>query len=235
MKQYVLYTVIFLSLFCQTIAQKNIVFIGDSITDGKWGQECDGTRNTDDMNHIFGHGYMFLCASEYMAIYPDMDLSFYNRGISGNTINDLEARWKTDVLDLNPDVLSVLIGINDILNAQGLVDTIAFEKTYRSLLERSRKQNPNLTILLGEPFCEQGFRIDSEGKSRKMCEALSRCVQRIATDYNAVFIPYQNMFDVLCAQPQGTNYWIWDGVHPTPAGHFKMAELWKKAFEKQKY
>lgn len=207
--------------------QKRIVFIGDSITDGKWGYECDGSRNPDDMNHIFGHGYMFLCASQYMAEYPNLEYVFYNRGISGNALNDLAQRWSVDALALNPDVLSVLVGINDILNNNLVVDTIAFEKQYRELLAQSRAKNPNVRIVLGEPFCEAGFRLDSAGLARKQCEALSRAVERIVKDYNAVFVPYQAMFDALC-KTGDVSYWIWDGVHPTPAGHYKMAELWMK-------
>lgn len=225
MKRYVcllcciLYTIL-------TFAQKKVLFIGDSITDGKWGYECDGSRNTDDLNHIFGHGYMYLCASQYMSEYPNR-YTFYNRGVSGNTISDLENRWIHDVLDINPDVISILVGINDVLNNNFKVDTLVFEKTYRSLILSCRQKNPAIQILIGEPFCEQGFRIDAEGTARRMCETLSRIVQRIAKDLNVVFIPYQKMFDDLCKDGE-VSYWIWDGVHPTPAGHYKMAQLWKQ-------
>lgn len=217
---------------CSIFAQKCILFIGDSITDGKWGFECDGTRNTEDMNHIFGHGYMYLLASQFMAEYPNLQLHLFNRGISGNSIDDLAARWQKDALDLEPDLLSVLVGINDILNHDLRPDTIAFEQKYRELLTQSRAQNPSLRIVLGEPFCEQGFRLDSDGVGRTYCEALSRAVQRIAKDFDATFVPYQSMFDELCKSGNIT-YWIWDGVHPTPAGHYKMAELWQKCVGKK--
>lgn len=223
-----IYSFIFLFAMGISLNAQKILFIGDSITDGKWGYECDGTRNTDDMNHIFGHGYMYLIAAKYMAVYPDSAMQFYNRGISGNTVKDLAERWDSDVLSVNPDVLSVLIGINDVLNDNPSVDTVAFEKMYREILTKSRTQNPNLVILLGEPFCENGFRVDSEGVIRKKCEALSRAVQRIANDFDARFIPYQAFFDKLCKESSNTSYWIWDGVHPTPAGHYKMSVLWEQ-------
>lgn len=221
-------TILFVSI--SLFAQK-ILFIGDSITDGKWGQECDGTRNTEDWNHIFGHGYMYICAAEFMAEYPELHLEFYNRGISGNTIDDVSKRWKTDALDINPDVLTILIGINDVLNNNLKPDTLAFEKKYRDLLTQSRKQNPNLLIIIGEPFCEQGFRVDNEGVARKSCEALARATKRIAADFNAVYLPFQSKFDDVCKTNERyyktpSTYWIWDGVHPTPAGHYKMAEMW---------
>ncbi len=224
---------LFLALLCATIslsisAQKRVLFIGDSITDGNWGTNCNGERNLGDMNHIFGHGYMFLCASYYMSLYPNEQLQFFNRGISGNTVSDLEKRWQTDALDLEPDILSVLIGINDIICSNGQpVDTLAFEQKLRNLLSQSLQKNPNLKIVLGEPFCEDGFRVDKEGYVRTTCEALARSVRRIATDFDAVFLPYQSMFDDLCSR-QSTEYWIWDGVHPTPAGHYRMAEMWKE-------
>lgn len=226
----ILFIVGILAISFSLSAQK-ILFIGDSITDGKWGQECDGTRNTEDWNHIFGHSYMYICAAQFMAEYPELQLEFFNRGISGNTIDDLGKRWKSDVLNINPDVLTILVGINDVLNAESKLDTIAFEKKYRELLTQSREQNPQLLILIGEPFCEQGFRIDKDGMMRKNCEALSRATKRIATDFNAIFLPFQSMFDNDCKTNKTyydtpTTYWIWDGVHPTPAGHYKMAEMW---------
>ena len=207
-------------------AQCRVLYIGDSITDGNWGTNCNGERNLWDQNHIFGHGYMYLCASQYMGRYPSGGLEFYNRGISGNTIYDLEKRWKKDALDIGPDVLSVLVGINDvILSKDGLVDTVAWEAKYRELLDLSVARNPDLLIVIGEPFCETGFRLDGEGRMESACHALSRACWRIAKDYSAVFLPYQKMFDELCSQ-NGVPYWIWDGVHPTPAGHYRMAQMW---------
>ena len=88
-----------------------ILFQGDSITDGNRG------RSTDP-NHILGHGYVFIIAAKYGAAFPERNLDFMNRGISGNTVLDLEKRWQKETLDLKPDVLSVLIGVND--NGRGV-------------------------------------------------------------------------------------------------------------------
>src|SRR4051812_48620278 len=79
-----------------------ILFQGDSITDGNRGR-------TSDPNHILGHGYQFIIAAKYGAAYAEKELVFLNRGVSGNTVPDLERRWQTDTLDLKPDVLSILI------------------------------------------------------------------------------------------------------------------------------
>lgn len=210
-------------------SQRRVLFIGDSITDGNWGTNCNGERNLTDMNHIFGHGYMYLCASYFMGAFPERGYEFFNRGISGNTIVDLEKRWQTDALDLHPDILSVLVGINDIILNNGQdVDTVAFEAKYRALLDKSLAENPSLVIVLGEPFWQQGFRVDTEGFVERNCLALARATRRIANDYNAIFLEYQPMFDALCSKGNIT-YWIWDGVHPTPAGHYRMSRMWIEA------
>src|SRR5580693_2752855 len=83
-----------------------ILFQGDSITDGNRGRSLDP-------NHILGHGYAFIIAAKFGAAFPEANLEFFNRGVSGNTVLDLEKRWQKDTLDLRPDVLSILIGVND--------------------------------------------------------------------------------------------------------------------------
>ena len=82
------------------------MFQGDSITDGNRGRSADP-------NHILGHGYVFIIAAKYGAAFPEAKLDFMNRGVSGNTVLDLEKRWQKDALDLKPDLLSILIGVND--------------------------------------------------------------------------------------------------------------------------
>ena len=125
------------------------LFQGDSITDGNRG------RN-DDPNHILGHGYCFAVSSRIGADFPQYGFQFINRGISGNTVSDLEKRWQTDTLDLKPDVLSLLVGINDVNalvdNRENAMDAKAFEATYRKLLSSCREQNPRSFNCVGAPF-----------------------------------------------------------------------------------
>ena len=132
--------------------EKNLIilFQGDSITDGNRG------RNNDP-NHIMGHGYAFSVASRVGADFPASQLTFYNRGISGNRVPDLKNRWQTDTLDLKPDVLSVLVGINDasrLISSQTTEkpDYDLFETTYRDILSQSKKQNPETLFVLCLPF-----------------------------------------------------------------------------------
>jgi lysophospholipase L1-like esterase len=109
-----------------------ILFQGDSITDGNRGRSLDP-------NHILGHGYAFLIAARFGAMLPERTLTFLNRGISGNTVADLSARWTKDTLDLKPDLLSILIGIND---ASRQVPLDEFEQTHDRLLADAVAANP---------------------------------------------------------------------------------------------
>ena len=109
------------ALFSLTLQAENVrvLFIGDSVTDGGWGNSAGHSipsdkRNQWDQNHIFGHSYMMLCAAHYLSNLPEYDYKFMNRGISGDDLTRLEARWEKDVIKMNPDVLSVLIGTNDV-------------------------------------------------------------------------------------------------------------------------
>ena len=137
---------------------KRIVYIGDSITDGNWA--ClNGKKSSDrkhkewDKNHVFGSGYMYLCAAHYTATEPEKEYEFFNRGISGHELVELEERWQEDVIDMKPDVLSVLVGINDVqthLNRHPgePFDIEGWEKRYRKLLDEALQANPNLKIVL---------------------------------------------------------------------------------------
>ncbi len=113
-----------------------ILFQGDSITDGNRGRSADP-------NHILGHGYVFIIAAKYGAAFPDLKLDFINRGVSGNTVLDLEKRWQKDTLDLKPDVLSILIGVND--SGRG-VKLDQYEQVYDKLLIQAKAANPKLKL-----------------------------------------------------------------------------------------
>ena len=211
------------------------LFIGDSITDGGWGRSGGNMmtteqRNQKDLNHIYGHSYMILCAARIQSDYPEQETQFFNRGISGNTLPDLQGRWKTDCLDLNPDVVTLLIGTNDVdqyLSGKAPLDMKTWEQNYRQLLDQLREVNPNVKISLGTPFVAQVGRIGSMDNYQQRKALIAECatvVRRIASDYNALLLDYEKMFNGL-TEPN-VSYWIWDGIHPTAAGHQKMADLW---------
>ena len=211
------------------------LFIGDSITDGGWGRSGGSMmsteqRNQKDLNHIYGHSYMMLCAARIQSDYPEQQLQFFNRGISGNTLQDLQGRWKTDCLELNPDVVTMLVGTNDVdlyLNGKAPLDMKKWENDYRQLLDLLRTANPDVKIILGTPFVAQVGRIGSKDNYHQRKALIAECanvVRHIASDYNATLLDYEKMFNELTKQ--NASYWIWDGIHPTAAGHQKMADLW---------
>jgi lysophospholipase L1-like esterase len=207
-----------------------ILFQGDSITDGNRGRD-------NDQNHIMGHGYAFSIASRIGADYPEKRYAFYNRGISGNKVVDLEKRWQTDTLDLKPDVLSILVGVNDstsvITNWEPVVSLEAYEEIYDRLLERTQSVFPNILFVLGEPFILKGNRVNDHWEAFQTdIHQRQKIVQKLSSKYNAVYVGFQDVFNKACERAP-FDYWIWDGVHPTVAGHELMAREWIKQVEKR--
>ncbi|NQU26242.1 MAG: SGNH/GDSL hydrolase family protein [Candidatus Nealsonbacteria bacterium] len=200
-----------------------LLFQGDSITDMRWG------RNQNDRNHYLGHSYVYLIASRLHTDVPQADLNFLNRGISGNTVADLKARWQKDALDLKPDVLSILIGVNDVgraVRSNKDVDVDTFTADYRSLLEQSRQANPELKIVLLEPFVLPVTRVKAEWEAwRGQIDELRPVVAKLASQYKAILLETQDVFDA-AAQRAEPSHWIWDGVHPLPQGHELIARHW---------
>ena len=198
-----------------------LIFQGDSITDMKWG------RNEKDRNHYLGHSFVFLLAARLGVEMPEAELDFYNRGVSGNTVADLRKRWITDAIEMKPDVLTILVGTNDV--AQG-VSPVDYESEYRFLLTASREANPDLRLILMDPFVLPSGPL-AHGSAyeprRAATDQLGEIVARLAHDYNAVHISLQTIFDT-AAEKVSSAHWIWDGVHPLPQGHELIARHWLK-------
>jgi len=207
--------------------EKDLVFLfqGDSITDGKRGR-------TEDLNHIMGHGYVFAAASRIGADFPESGFKFYNRGISGNKLSDLDKRWQTDTMDIKPDVLSVLIGINDVAavveSKPEIMDATQFEAVLRKLLQQVKTANPNVLMVLGIPFVYPvGKRKENWALWQSETAQRAVKVRQLAMEFNAVIVDYPTMFEK--AMKKATpDYWVWDGVHPTIFGHELMAREWIK-------
>jgi lysophospholipase L1-like esterase len=188
-----------------------ILFQGDSITDGNRGRSADP-------NHILGHGYVFIIAAKYGAAFPELKLDFVNRGVSGNTVLDLEKRWQKDTLDLKPDVLSVLIGVND----EGRrVPLDQYEQVYDKIITQARAANPKLKLVLCAPFVKPTGKI-SEGIRKRQ-----EVVARLARKHGAALVQFQPVFDEAVKRAPA-DYWIWDNVHPTYRGHQLMADEWER-------
>ena len=195
-----------------------ILFQGDSITDGNRGR-------TADPNHILGHSYAFLIAAKYGAMLPERNLVFLNRGISGNTVMSLISRWQTDTLDLKPDLLSILVGINDSSRQTPFEE---FEKNYDRLLADSVAANPKLRLVLCEPFTLPVGRYKERWEEwRADVEQRQAIVAKLATKYHAVLVKFQKIFDD-ASRRAPADYWIWDGIHATYSGHQLMADEWER-------
>ena len=195
-----------------------ILFQGDSITDGNRGRSADP-------NHILGHGYVFITAARHGAAFPEAKLDFINRGISGHTVLDLEKRWQKDTLDLKPDILSVLIGVND---AGRQVPLDEYERVYDKLLAEARAANPNIRFVFCEPFMlPVGNKADEQTERRENVKQRAAIVARLAEKHHAALVRFQRVFDEAVKRAPA-DYWIWDGVHPTYRGHQLMADEWER-------
>ncbi|MBP2114920.1 SGNH/GDSL hydrolase family protein [Paenibacillus silagei] len=201
--------------------QKNdiILFQGDSITD------CG--RNYADASSL-GVGYALMAGARLGLQYAEKNLTFLNRGISGNRAVDLQERWERDCLALKPTWVSIYIGINDTWRwyDSGQETTAAeFESSYRDLIERT-KQHLDAKLVLVEPFVlpvpedRKGWRQDLDPKIH--------VVRELAREYGAVLVPLDGLFAAASVKAEPA-YWAADGVHPSPAGHALIADAWMKA------
>lgn len=205
---------------------QTILFQGDSITDAGRDRRSEGQANNQG---AWGRGYPMLLGCELLRDHPQLELKIYNRGISGNKVPDLDARWDKDCLDLKPDVLSILIGVNDIWhklngNYDGTVET--YETGFNALLERTREALPETTIVICEPFVLRCGAVND--KWFPDFDNRRAAAKRVAEKNKTLWVPFQTMFDEAVAAGTPPNYWAGDGVHPTPAGHSLMGQAWRK-------
>ena len=203
-----------------------VLFQGDSITDG--GRQRTGA----DYNHIMGQDYAYLISAEIGVEFPERNITFINRGIGGNRVTDLAARWQSDTLNLRPDVISILIGVNDTLANSGAETTQQYEQTYDKLLTDTLAELPKVKIVLGQPFLlPVGKHKDKYAAELAEVQKRQEVVARLAAKYSLPLVPYQKAFDDAC-QKAPAEHWSWDGVHPTYAGHGLMAKTWLQTVTK---
>jgi len=156
---------------------------------------------------------------------PEAQLEFFNRGISGHKVSDLKARWQKDAIDMKPDLLSILIGVNDVSRGGSLEQ---WEADYRFILDASRKAKSNLPLVLLDPFVLRSGRLKNEDawkKWRGKVDKYGAVVAQLSKDYGAVHVKTQEVFDA-AAKAVSPEHWIWDGVHPLPQGHELIARNW---------
>lgn len=203
-----------------------VLFQGDSITDA--GRDKNGPGVPNDQKAM-GNGYAWLAASQLLVDRPGDGIRIHNRGISGHKVPQLAERWQRDCIDLKPDVLSILIGVNDIwhgLNGKYDGTPESYERDYLALVESTLKALPTVKLIICEPFVLRCGAVNE--KWFPTFDAYRAASKKVAETYKATFVPFQSMFDEAAklAPPQ---HWAGDGVHPSAAGASLMAHTWLKA------
>lgn len=210
---------------------KIIVFQGDSITD------CN--RERDNADHL-GYGYPAITMS-HLSVEEPYCYKCYNRGISGNRVVDIYSRIKCDIINLKPDYLSILVGVNDVwheLEVQNGIAADKFEMIYGLMIEELLHALPHLKIMLLEPFVLPGSATLSDDDPsrwqyfREEIDLRRQAVKRLSEKYNLLFVPLQDLFRAAEESAPCEAYWLIDGVHPTPAGHELIKRAWLEAFQR---
>ncbi len=198
-----------------------ILFEGDSITDA---------GRSRDNDSFLGFGYATLVSAAMLARYPEYNLKFINRSVSGNRTIDLVQRWAGDAETIKPDVISIMIGINDTWRRYDSNDPTpveAFEANYRDILTRSKKLTDNIIII--EPYLQLVQPGQENWLKEDLLDKIGVC-RKLACEFDTEYIPMQSiMADAAkLAEPA---YWAADGVHPTWAGHALIADYYMDLFE----
>lgn len=205
-----------------------VLFQGDSITDA--GRNKDETHPNNPK--FLGNGYALLAAGSLLNSHASLNLQVYNKGISGNKVYQLADRWDNDCIALKPNVLSILIGVNDFWhklkhNYNGTIDI--YRNDFKALLTRTKAALPNVKLVIGQPFAVNNLKAVDNSWFPEF-NAYREAAEEIAEEFGACFIPYQKIFDNAQKVAPGV-YWTEDGVHPTLAGSQLMAQAWLEAIK----
>ena len=204
-----------------------LLFIGDSITD------CDRQRPIAEADgNALGNGYVSLVNALLGASHPEYRIRIVNVGSSGNTVRELEERWQTDVLEIKPDWLSIMIGINDVwrqfdtpLQTEGHVNIREYENTLERLILKTRPVLKGL-ILMSPFFIEPG----TADPMRSMMDDYGNVVNRLASKHQAIFVDTQAAFNNILKTMHPMSL-AWDRVHPGLTGHMVLAKAFLNSIE----
>lgn len=197
-----------------------ILFQGDSVT--------DAGRDRNDPTDM-GNGYPRYASAMIQDSFPDIEFEFVNLGISGNRTEHLVERLESDFIEVQPDIVSILIGVNDVWHhyAFEFVETTddQFEANYRRVLD-NLKSRTNARILMIQPFLLETV---DPGK-QILCEELARkktIVKKLADEYADAFLPLDEVLHTQIEEEPA--YYSADGVHPTPDGACYIGEAYLRA------
>jgi len=206
---------------------QTVLFQGDSITD------CGRPR--DDSDSHLGLGYPSLIAAQLPFRQPQLEITFVNRGVGGGRVPSLQERWQGDCIDLKPDWVSILIGINDACAIAGDdlpgYDVDGYEAGYRDILTQVRDETGARLIIL-EPFLlhtEHPYDFISPiAKIRQALDPIIQVARTLGAEFDAITVPLDDMFQET-SKDVDPAHWAADAIHPTPAGHAFIANAWLKA------
>lgn len=193
-----------------------VLFQGDSITDAS---------RKHKIYESLGEGYAMMTAAWISALYPEIGAKFINRGEGGNRIRDLKNRWKKDCLDLKPDLVSILVGINDVMPYWSAPTSLeSFEADYRDILEQTRRLG-EIQFVLMEPFLLPSNANYAEAD--RILAPMIEVVKDLSKEFKTFLIPLNDIF-ASAFNENNQYHWSVDGVHPTLAGHALIAQSWIK-------
>ena len=205
---------------------KIILFQGDSITD------CERSRQTVIRQ---GYGYATMVQGQLGYDCPG-EYEFINKGISGNRIVDVYARIKADIINLKPDYMSLLIGVNDVWHELGGGNGVEADRFYtvlKMLADDTIARFPDIRMIFMEPFTlNTGVVAENWDYFREETALRGAAVKRVAEEVGGLYLPLQEKFNAAC-ETSDASYWLRDGVHPTPAGHQLIADAWLALFERE--
>lgn len=196
-----------------------LLFQGDSITDA-------GRDRTD--HHNLGYGYPVYAAEELKKRYPDKEFEFVNLGVSGDQTKDLVARLESDFIEQQPDIVSILIGVNDTWHHAAMKDWIpgdVFEARYRTVLE-ALKQRTHARIMMIEPFI-----VPVNEEKASFYEDLFpkiQIIRALAREYADVYLPLDGLLAALAVNHPLSDFSD-DGVHPNASGSKIIGQLYADA------
>lgn len=203
-----------------------VLFQGDSITDAGRDRKNEFANNPGS----FGRGYAFLAGSWLLDALPEKELTIHNRGVSGNKVYQLDERWDKDCLLLKPDVLSILIGVNDYWHMRGgRYDGTPeiYEDDYRALLNRTKEEYPDIKLVICQPYILTDTKVVDESWVEPF-RPYQEISQKLCQEFGATWVPFQDAFTAAAVVAHPT-YWTHDGVHPSMAGAQLMAKTWLEA------